>query len=603
VSPTNAATDNSGLARAQWTLGLTLDTAKYRVTAVVVGVATDVVFTATPQLPTSLILEVLGDSQYGIAGERLVESVGLRVGVQLSGGWFPIRNVVVSFAVTEGNGTITPPQLRTNDYGEARASWVLGPEEGTNRGTIAVATRTVALTAVAVQPSFVVYNDSQVAFAGTGLAESLLVLLQVPTRWGGNVGVPGQAVSFAVTSGAGVITPSQVTTDGGGWARASWVLGTAPGSNTATATFRSVAVSLTAEGFQPIAVNAIATGSAHSCAVTVTGTTYCWGDNRTGQLGDGGITRQPRPVAVVGGPALVAIAAGSQHTCGVDAGGLVYCWGDNTAGQLGDGTLISRLVPTAVSGGPPLVSLTLGRLHSCGLTSAGSAYCWGDNTFGQVGDSSTTARLGPTAVAGGRVFTRLSAGDDHTCGLEPGGGIYCWGVNNLGQLGATTSERCTYRTPGGIGSATCSTAPARVSTALSFTDLTSRNAHACGLTSGGAVYCWGQGDVGLEFVQSDAPPFSRLANGTTCALTAAGDAYCWDVYLDEYYGYRYITWPSRVGGAVGFSLVVGREGHSCAQSAGVQAYAYCWGYNADGQLGDGTVRSRYVPGPVWLVGP
>jgi alpha-tubulin suppressor-like RCC1 family protein len=62
------------------------------------------------------------------------------------------------------------------------------------------------------------------------------------------------------------------------------------------------------------------------------------------------------------------------------------------------------------------------------------------NEFGQVGDSSVTMRLTPTRVATGEkiAFTRISAGYEHTCGVTSRGALYCWGWNNSGQLGDGT---------------------------------------------------------------------------------------------------------------------------------------------------------------------
>lgn len=85
-------------------------------------------------------------------------------------------------------------------------------------------------------------------------------------------------------------------------------------------------------------------GLAHSCAVAnLDGTArsyeaFCWGDNGNGQLGDGSLASASFPVAVVGLPDRpAAIEAGGLHTCAVTVEGKAYCWGDNQQGQLGNG--------------------------------------------------------------------------------------------------------------------------------------------------------------------------------------------------------------------------------------------------------------------------
>jgi alpha-tubulin suppressor-like RCC1 family protein len=98
------------------------------------------------------------------------------------------------------------------------------------------------------------------------------------------------------------------------------------------------------------------------------------------------------------------VSPGGVHTCGVTLTDRVYCWGNNTTGQLGNGTTTHRSVPVAVAGGLQidLVSAGLGSDHShtCGLTTGDKAYCWGYNGNGQLGDGTSTDRVIPTAVIG-----------------------------------------------------------------------------------------------------------------------------------------------------------------------------------------------------------
>ena len=78
------------------------------------------------------------------------------------------------------------------------------------------------------------------------------------------------------------------------------------------------------------------------------GSTYCWGWNYYGQLGDGSTTPQSAPVAVAGGLTFNRISAGLHHSCGVSAG-TVYCWGRGDNGQTGGGTRLTPTIVTAVS--------------------------------------------------------------------------------------------------------------------------------------------------------------------------------------------------------------------------------------------------------------
>ena len=96
----------------------------------------------------------------------------------------------------------------------------------------------------------------------------------------------------------------------------------------------------------------IAASSSHACAVAQSGSAYCWGNNNSGQLGNGDIwTNRSTPVPVLGDQRFVHLSVGSAHSCALTATGTAPCWGNNRNGQLGDGTTASRLSSTVVSGG------------------------------------------------------------------------------------------------------------------------------------------------------------------------------------------------------------------------------------------------------------
>ena len=100
----------------------------------------------------------------------------------------------------------------------------------------------------------------------------------------------------------------------------------------------------------PGRATALAAGGVHACALVAGGAAYCWGQNLSGQLGDGTTESRNRAVPVSGGLSFTEIHAGGAQTCGITANGAEYCWGLNQSGQLGDGTRVSRSVPTRVGG-------------------------------------------------------------------------------------------------------------------------------------------------------------------------------------------------------------------------------------------------------------
>ena len=125
---------------------------------------------------------------------------------------------------------------------------------------------------------------------------------------------------------------------------------------------------------------AVATSENHTCAVMENGTVFCWGNNSSGQLGNGrsGINRDDRsentaaPVAVMGIDDATEIATGWDHTCALVEDSTVSCWGSNSFGQLGDGTNRSASAPVKTADISDAIAITAGWDHACALRRDGS---------------------------------------------------------------------------------------------------------------------------------------------------------------------------------------------------------------------------------------
>jgi hypothetical protein len=163
----------------------------------------------------------------------------------------------------------------------------------------------------------------------------------------------------------------------------------------------------------------VTAGYRHTCAINRDGTLSCWGASSSGQLGNGGFDGfgigSPQHAGTAKNWATVS--AGSFFTCGIRGDGTLWCWGNNDTGQVGDGTKMRTATPTQI--GTPLLwrAVSAGGGHACAVARTGALWCWGDNFAGQVGDGTKDEHDAPFAI-GTSNWTAISAGTTQTFGLQ-----------------------------------------------------------------------------------------------------------------------------------------------------------------------------------------
>ena len=359
------------------------------------------------------------------------------------------------------------------------------------------------------------------------------------------------------------------------------------------------------------------------------GQAYCWGSNFSGQLGDGSTADSDMPVAVdtsgvLAGKTLTQISTGADSACALDSSGAAYCWGDNGSGELGDGNFTGSDSPVAIDtsgvlAGKTLTQISGGGGFTCALDSTGAAYCWGDNNVGQLGNGNEGPITGsdvPVAVLtsgalAGKTLTQISAGDQGVCGLDSTGAVYCWGNNLSGMFGTDSFDN---------SDVPVAVANAGALAGVPISQIALGTEHMCELDNAGAAYCAGYngyGELGdgnttnsREMTAVDTSSalagqsLAQIAVGvtSTCAVSDAGAVYCWGGNQSGVLGNGSSAEGSDVPVAVdatgvlsGVTLLQATVGghHACAEDT--TGLVYCWGDNTYGELGDGTTTSSSVP--------
>ncbi|HWB80873.1 MAG TPA: hypothetical protein VG755_38185 [Nannocystaceae bacterium] len=332
---------------------------------------------------------------------------------------------------------------------------------------------------------------------------------------------------------------------------------------------------------------------ASDCAVRADGRAFCWGH---GWLGDGdGLKMSDSPVQV----SSIDTAVATNGHCVLLANGIVKCWGENDHGEVGDGTLIDRTTPVSVPGiGTAVAIACTGRTRHAVLAD-GTIRSWGWNHGGALGNGIASDVLShsttPVQVVGitdaGNVEGGHTDGRPFACAVLRDGTLSCWGGNIDGVLAIGSEDLLDHPTPQTV---------AGLDSVVAFDGY--RNG-ACAALSDGSMRCWGDNVAGrigdgteidsftpLEVLglsgASDGP---RVATGMyhSCGLRSDGTVKCWGDNAEGQIGDGTLVdrnSATLVAGLAGAIDVVAGGDHSCALVD--DGTARCWGRNATGQLGD-----------------
>jgi len=350
-----------------------------------------------------------------------------------------------------------------------------------------------------------------------------------------------------------------------------------------------------------------AAGGSHTTAMKRDGTTWTFGLNNYGQLGDGTRPEKNTPVQAGNDSGWTSLSIEKFHTAAVKADGTLWAWGMNTWGQLGDGSNIDKNTPTRIGtdsnwltaavGGSSYnwlhthITVLVTNSHTAAVKTDGTLWAWGSNNSGQLGDGTNIAKNTPTKIGTDSDWAWVEAGGSSTYALKSNGSLWAWGWNSDGQLGDGT--KINKNTPTQIDT---DTDWAHVTAGFGFS---MGGNFAIALKTDGTLWTWGRNAGGPTPTQigTDADwAHISAGSGHTVALKTDGSLWAWGsnwtgqlgdgTNIDK-------STPIQIGTGSDWALAAAGSGHTVALMTDGSLWA--WGGNSNGQLGDGTDIDKNTP--------
>ncbi len=308
--------------------------------------------------------------------------------------------------------------------------------------------------------------------------------------------------------------------------------------------------------------HAIAAGGAHSLALKIDGTVWAWGENGKGQLGIGTNTNANQPYTTQIDH-VVVIAAGGAHSLALKSDGTVWVWGENDDGQLGEGTNNDAASPVQVNAFRLVraVGIAAGDQHSLAVDGNGDVWAWGRNDFGQLGDSSIISRTTPVKVKQLTGVVQVAAGATHSLARKSDGSVWAWGDRRHLQLGEAALAPYTA-TPVRVQFGLPTTPPNYISDIVA---IAAGGEHNFALNTSNQILAWG----------SDRYRESSAGNGGLNVTAPDGTELTFSHVFQGLLGT-----PRAMSAGAHHSLALTDDGR-----------VWAWGRNDKGQLGDSTLHN------------
>jgi alpha-tubulin suppressor-like RCC1 family protein len=291
-----------------------------------------------------------------------------------------------------------------------------------------------------------------------------------------------------------------------------------------------------------------------------------------------------------------SISCGNYHVAAIKTDGSLWAWGRNGNGQLGDGTVIDKKMPTQIGNATNWRLVSCGQNYTLAIKTDGSLWAWGSNN-GTLGDGTSIDKYTPIQIGTATNWQSISCGDGHVMALKTNGSLWAWGRNGNGQLGNNMRA---------IGT----TSPIQIGTDLDWKMIDCGGNHTVALKMNGSLWAWGLNNNGQlgdgTTIDKDVVTRIAIANdwqkiscsgvNNTIAIKTNGSLWAWgwngNGQLGDGTNVQKIV-PIQIG--IDYDWLDIATGYTHTLATKTNGSFWTWGGNYRGQLGDGTNTDKWLP--------
>jgi len=300
--------------------------------------------------------------------------------------------------------------------------------------------------------------------------------------------------------------------------------------------------------------------------------------------------------AVVYSQTYLKVSGGGEFSTALRSDSTIWAWGFNGNGQLGTGNTDTQYSLVQIGTDTNWTDITAGAWHCLAIKHDGTLWAWGYNIVGQLGDSTTTQRNSPVQIGTGIDWKLVDAGQAHTLAIKTDSTLWAWGLNYYGQLGDSTVVDKKF--------------PVQIGTDHDWIKISAGGGHSLALKSDSTLWAWGansNGQLGDTTTTSQSEVPMQIGNDSDWKDISAGFEYSIAMKFDN----TIWSWGFNANGQLGTGSLaqesspvqIGNDstwrkiaaGPSFAYGIKSDSTLWGWGYNYYGQLGTGNTDQQTTP--------